>query len=181
MTRNNLNTIKVIDEFDFHYFDKPIPVVKASNGALYGQLSSLCALFSLKEAIEIERLQHHTILNKTLVKVSTDDVQDRIFMRLSHMATWLLTIPLQDLPHEKDQIELAFFQENASQYLEEAMYAGKLTDEPLLSELLEYNSPFGMAFQEALSVLGLAREQLIKEGNSTTFRIQYKKHDEASF
>jgi hypothetical protein len=177
-SKSELPQIEVVAEYELRYFNKPVLVVKAKNNHLYAILLSLCAIFGLNEIIETERIQTHTVLQKMLAKTSICGLPNLRCLRVDYIATWLLNIPLENLSNPTEKKELATFQQNAAQVLEEAYRAGRLTEPLLITELLEYDSDVGNAYREALAVLGLAREQLLWEGKSNIIYHQSPKSTE---
>ena len=172
---DNIPQIQVEAEYEFEFFEHSIHVVKSTNGNLYVPLISLCKIFSLNELKESQRIKRHSLLHTKMVQASVVGLPKLRCLQLGFIATWLLNLPLDSVEDQEDCAELTLFQKNASQILEEAFCAGRLTNEALLADLLEYDSLLGKVYKESLAVLGLARQQLLTEGDSEIFYQQHGK------
>lgn len=165
--------IAAIESFQFQYFDHPIPVARAEDGHLYAVLEAICQVFGLEEIREAQRILRHSVLRPMLAQATLGGLSGILVLRVSSLATWLLNLPPEEVPGLRDREELELFQRSAAQALEEAFIEGRLSNWPLLAELLPYDAPQVKAYKEALAVLGIAREHLLAAASSATFFRQY--------
>jgi len=169
----SLPHIVVIDAFQFHYFDHPVPVARAEDGHLYAVLDAVCQVFGLEEIREAQRILRHSVLRTMLAQATLGGLSGVLVLRVSSLATWLLNLPPEEVPHPRDRDELKTYQRSAAQALEEAFIAGRLSNWPLLADLLPYDAPQVHAYKEAVVALGHAREHLLSVGQSPAFFHQY--------
>lgn len=174
-TIKDLPQVEVLAEYEIRYFGQFIPVIKAEDGHLYILLLSLCKAFDLNEIEEASRIQEHTVLKTMLVNATICGFTNLRCLRIGGMATWLLNLPLDRVSNPAIKEILTSFQQNAAQKLEEAFMAGSLTDAPQIAELLQHKTLAGNAYKEALATLGLARDQLMFEGEPVSSPCHYEK------
>lgn len=164
----DLPSIQPVAEYEIHLFAyfHTVPVYQGQDDFLYAALKTMCHIFGLDEQDEISRIQQHTILKTQLVIMETDKELKQICLRLGFIGTWLLNLPIEIVEKTKDKNELTIFQQNAAQILEEAFCEGRLTEWPLIANLLEHDSPAVAAYKKAVAMLGLARDQLVLDAKS---------------
>lgn len=175
LTNDNIPQIQVVGEYEFDFFGTSIWLVKSEESQLYAALISLCNIFGLNELKETARIKQHSILKTKLVKAPVRGIPSLRCLSVGSIATWLLNLSIEAIPDEEGQKDLASFQMNASQILEEAFCAGQLMNEGLLAELLEFDSPYRKIYRESLAVTCLARQHLMGEAKSDVFFHQYSK------
>lgn len=164
----DLPSIQSIAEYEIHLFAyfHTVPVFQGHDGFLYAALNTMCQIFGLNEQEEISRIQQHTILKTQLSIIKTASQPNEICLRLGYIGSWLLNLPIEAVEKTRDRDELVIFQQNAAQILEEAFCDGRLTEWPLIANLLEQDSPAVDAYKKAVAMLGLARDQLVLDAKS---------------
>jgi hypothetical protein len=165
----DLPIITVATEYQYHYFDHPVPIAFTPDDRVYALLSALCRVYNLDEKREAKRILQHGVLRTMLAKATLGGVSEAIVLRISCLGTWLLNLPPKELKNPSHREELAIYQRNAAQVLEEAFAEGRLAYRPFISDLLFYDSPEVKLYKEALIALALAKENLLSAANSDSF------------
>lgn len=162
MDLSNLPILVSTKSLTFIDLEIPIPAIQAEHdGHLYASLPALCQVFGLNEQEEAARIQQHQALKTQLSVIIIINDPQNLCLRLGFIGLWLLTLPI-DIPKEtKAKQELISFQENAAQILEELFCEGRLTEWPLIADLLKNDDSATQSYKKAVAMMGLARDQLI--------------------
>ena len=152
-----------VKSLSFNQFPPPVPAIQAEHdGYLYASLPALCAVFSLDMQQQLEQLHKHYLLNNGLGQITLSDEQPTIMLRVGYMAIWLTHLHLDDLPFIREREEIEQFQREAAQILEEAFYEGRLTQAPFITHLIEGDTIMATIYKEAIAILALTRERLLR-------------------
>lgn len=138
-------------------------VVQADDGHFYLQVSDLFLLLGNSQ-YERSRLKRQVVMG-TGHKVDGDSETScehrEDMLRLDRLALWLATLDLAEIDQVEIRQYLEEYQREAALVLHEAFCQGRLTDKPRLAERLQQNTLTARLYREVLSILCLARNQIL--------------------
>ena len=147
-TLQDFPTIQPIAEYEIHLFThfRTVAVLQGDDGFLYTALASLCQVYGLNEEKESAQIQQHTILRTKLVKAHINEKSEQLCLRIGFIGIWLINLSVDAVETRSDREDLITVQQIAAQVLEEAFCAGRLTEWPHITELLQVDDPVAYAY-----------------------------------
>jgi hypothetical protein len=155
-------SITPVEVRSFSLFNQAIPLILADDGFIYIKLEAICHLLQLDTTQQIACINDHAVLQTGLAHQIAGEMVE-FLLRINLLALWLTHLRLKDLPHIRRQEEIEAYQQEAALVLAESFLSGRLTHWPLISKLLEQNSPTVRVYKESLALVEKARERLIEE------------------
>lgn len=161
------NKLAVIQQRDVVFYDDSLTAVRAEDGRIYAGLTQMCNALGIDAQGQRQRIDRHTILSRGLMVCNLHTIQgdrDSYVLRADLVPLWLSGIRTKSV-NEANRAKLEKFQEEAAAVLWEAFQEGRLTADTRFDELLQQtDSPSVQAYQMAMAVVRLARQQIMLEG-----------------
>ena len=161
------NKLAVVEQRDVVFYDDSLTAVRAEDGRIYAGLTQMCNALGLNPRGQSQRIDRHTVLarGKGVCKIHTPGgVQSVVVLRVDLVPLWLSGVRTS-MVNDDVRPKLEKFQEEAGAVLWEAFQEGRLTTDTQFEELLKQSdSPSVQAYQMAMAVVKLARQQIMLEG-----------------
>jgi hypothetical protein len=150
------------------FYGDDLTAVRASDSRIYAGLTQMCNALGIDAQGQRRRIERHAVLSKGLKGVDNlstpGGTQSGYVLRVDLIPLWLSGIRVAAV---KDDLrpKLEKFQEEAATVLWEAFQEGRLTADTSFEELLQQSdNPSVQAYQMALAVVKLAKQQVLLEG-----------------
>jgi hypothetical protein len=160
------NPLVSVDQKSVEFYGDELTAVRADDGRVYTSLRHMCQALDVDTTGQRQRIQRHKVLNNGLgvCKIQTPGgTQDTYVLRVDLVPLWLTGIRTS-MVREEIRPKLERYQEEAAAVLWEAFQEGRLTAEPAFDDLLQQDTDAVQAYQIALAVVKLARQQILLEG-----------------
>jgi hypothetical protein len=160
------NDLTVVEQKEVEFYDDQLTAVRGDDGRIYASVRQMCDALGLDAQGQRRRMERHAVLDKGLKgvdKLSTPGgIQRGYVLRADLVPLWLSGIRVSAVK-EEIRAKLERFQEEAAAVLWEAFQDGRLTADPDFESLLQADSDAVQAYQMAMAVVKLARNQIILE------------------
>jgi hypothetical protein len=154
--------ITAVEVRSFTMFEQLVPVILGDDGFVYVEFAALCQLLQLDAAEQVQHIDDHAVMQTGLAyRIIEEKVE--FLLRTDLLALWLTHLRGDDLPHIRHREEIEAYQHEAALVLAESLLGGRLTHWPLISKLLEQDTPTVRVYKESVALLGQVRERLIEE------------------
>jgi hypothetical protein len=160
------NLLIPVEQKDVALYEDNITAVRADDGRVYVSIRHMCRALGLDENGQRQRMRRHAVLGRGLgvCKIHTPGgAQETAVLRVDLVPLWLSGVRAS-MVSEEIRPKLVQFQEQAAAVLWEAFQDGRLSADSDFDELLAQASPDAVeAYQVALAVVKLARQQIVME------------------
>jgi hypothetical protein len=157
--------IETVEQKTVLFYDDELVAVRGADNQIYVSVSHLCRVLDIDRRSQVRRIREHAVLSEgySLGKVNTaGGAQTMGLLRVDLVPLWLTGLETSRVgSNMKDKLER--YQREAAKVLWEAFQEGRLTATPSLDELLQSESPAAQAYQMAMAIADLARNQLMLE------------------
>jgi len=166
MTKND--QLLPVEQKSIVFYGDDLTAVRANDERIYAGLTQMCNALGIDAQGQRRRIENHAILSKGLKgvdKLSTPGgAQSGYVLRVDLVPLWLSGIRVSAIKEEL-RPKLERFQEEAATVLWEAFQEGRLTTDTGFEELLKQSdNPSVQAYQMALAIVKLAKQQILLEG-----------------
>jgi hypothetical protein len=148
------------------FYDDELTAVRADSD-IYVSIPQMCGSLGLDTQAQRRRMERHEIMAEGMgvAKLATPGgQQDTYVLRVDLIPLWLSGVRVSAVRAEL-RPKLARFQREAAKVLWQAFQDGRLATDPDvdIDALLAQDSPAAQAYQMAMAVVRLARQQLLME------------------
>jgi hypothetical protein len=165
------------------FYDDEITAVRMSDGRVMIPVRPLCDRLGVAWSPQLRRINRDAVLADEVqgvtVTVTPGGKQEMTCLPLDYISGWLFGINADRVnPDVRDR--LIRYQRECYKVLAEAFQDGRLTTEPDvdIEALLHQDSPAAQAYQMAMAVVRMARQQLILEARLNEHGAQLGEHAE---
>ena len=159
--------LKSIEQKEISFYGDELTAVRASDEQIYASLRHMCQALDIDTTGQRQRIQRHKVLKSGLMVCKIQTIQgerDAYVLRVDLVPLWLTGISTRSIKDSDIREKLERFQTEAAKVLWEAFQDGRLTADPLFSELLQQtDSEAVQAYKLFEGLLKLARNQIILE------------------
>lgn len=169
-------------------YNDEIVAVRLADGRVYVPVRPICELIGVAWAPQYQRINRDPILSeetKSVIVTITDidagstrpRTSEMVCLPLEFLNGWLFGINVSRV-NEEIRPRLLQYQRDCYRVLYEAFQEGQLTmDQDIdIEALLQQNSPAAQAYQMAMAVVRMARQQLILEARVVEHGAQLGQH-----
>lgn len=164
MDPDTLPTIIPVEQKAVDFYGDELTAVRDRQGDIYVAIRQMCDALGLDDRSQRRRIQAHTILAKGyqrgVILTPHRGQQEAGLLRVDLVPLWLAGISTKAVK-EEIRPKLEQYQEEAAKALWDAFKEGRLTADPILDELLQYDTPEVQAYKLLQGMLQLARNQIL--------------------
>lgn len=175
-----MSNVQIVEQKWVKLYDDDLLAVKAEDGQVYVSINQMCEALGIAPAMQRRRIRSHEILSEGYVLgelVTDGGPQQAGLLRVDLVPLWLVGIQIASV-REDVRPKLKLFIRQAADVLAEAFVEGRLTSEILLEDLLSSNSPAAQAYQMAVAIMKMARQQLYLEAQLETYGTKLDDHEQ---
>jgi hypothetical protein len=173
-----------VEERVVTFYDDQLIAVRLEDGSIQVPLRHLCELLGIDWSAQRQRVNRDPVLSRkvgfvvvTPTNPSTGGNPNMLCMPLEYLNGWLFGISANRVkPVLRDRI--IRYQEECYRVLAEAFQEGRLTADPTFDVLLQQDTPEVQAYQMALAVMKLARQQILLRADVERHDFQLQEHDQ---
>jgi hypothetical protein len=163
------------------FYDDELTAVRA-DGDVYVSIPQMCGSLGLDTQAQRRRMERHEIMADGIgvANLATPGgQQDTYVLRVDLIPLWLSGVRVSAV-RDEIQPKLVRFQREAAKVLWQAFQDGRLTTAPDMDieSLLQQDSPAAQAYQMAMAVVRMARQQLLMEAKLDKHGAQLGEHAE---
>ncbi len=170
----------IVEQKTVTFYDDELIAIRASDGQIYVSVRQMCESLGLDTQGQTRRIGRHDILASGLQGVANlatpGGVQKAYVLRVDLIPLWLAGIRTSAV-NDEARPKLEQFQREAAKVLWEAFQEGRLTMDVAFEELLHNDSPAAQAYNMALAIMKMARQQLILEAQIETHSNRLTDHE----
>jgi hypothetical protein len=162
-------TPSLMEQRQVAFYGDELTAIKTNDGQVYVSVRHMCDALGLNVQAQTRRIQRQEVLADgfMVAKMATIKGQrEASWLRADMIPLWLTGVNVKSVK-EEIKPKLKRFQKEAARVLWEAFQEGRLTTEPEFDELLQVDSGAVQAYQIALAVVKLARQQIVMEARLT--------------
>lgn len=182
--------LQIAEQKTVLFYDDEVTAVRLQDGSVFIPVRPICETLGLDWSAQYRRITNDLVLGDVAmsVAVTTTDIEkgsrrpltsEMICLPLDYLNGWLFGVNAKRV---KDEIRdrLVRYQKECYQVLNEAFQDGRLTTETDVDveALLAQDSPAAQAYQIAMAVVRMARQQLIMEARLETAVSTLSEHGE---
>lgn len=181
-----MTAIQPVEQKTVLFYDDEITAVRLEDGQVLIPIRPICDLMGLSWSGQADRIGRDLVLSEiaatvrvTRTEATRDVTRELVALPLEYLNGWLFGI---NASRVKDEIKdrLVRYQRECYKVLAEAFQDGRLTTETDIDieTLLKQASPAAQAYQMAMAVVRMARQQLIMEARLDTAVTALTEHGE---
>ena len=173
--------LEIIRQRTVQFYDDDLIAIQANDGQVYVSIRQMCDALDLDTQGQTRRIKRQAVLEDGYKGV--DDLATRggpqhaYVLRVDLVPLWLSGIRAAAVK-ETVRPKLEKYQREAAKVLWEAFQEGRLSGDLALDDLLASDSPAAQAYQMAIAIMQMARQQLLLESQLGQHTVQIKKHSE---
>lgn len=175
--------LQIAEQKTVLFYDDEITAVRLQDGRVFVPVRPLCDRLGVAWSPQRRRINRDAVLSDEVqgvtVTVTPGGQQEMICLPLDYISGWLFGINADRVnPEVRDR--LIRYQRECYKVLAEAFQDGRLTTETDVDveALLAQDSPAAQAYQIAMAVVRMARQQLIMEARLDTAVSTLSEHSE---
>lgn len=163
---DNDRKIAVVEQREVGFYGDQVVVVRVENGDVYVPVKPICDILELNWSGQQQRINRDEVLSTVrricVIHTGSRGPQDTLCLPLKYLNGWLFGISTARVREEVRE-RLIQYKHECYEVLYEAFQLGNVTarPDPLLDELLRGESPEAQAYQMAMAVANMARQQLM--------------------
>jgi hypothetical protein len=157
-----------IEQKQVAFYGDELTAIKTNDGQVYVSVRHMCDALGLSVQAQTRRIHRQEVLADgfMVAKMATiKGEREASWLRADMIPLWLTGVSVKSVKEEITKLKR--FQKEAARVLWEAFQEGRLTTEPEFDELLQVDSDAVQAYQIALAVVKLARQQILMEARLT--------------
>lgn len=173
----------VAEQREVTFYDDLITAVKGEDGDVYVPIRPICDLLSVDWSSQRRRIERDLVLSTVVVTatVAAADGRQREMsaLPLRYLNGWLFGISAIRVKNDEVRENLIRYQHDCYQVLFDAFGQNAVTaaPDPLIDELLKGDSPEAQAYQMAMAVANMARQQLSIKAEVERAKSQLTDHE----
>lgn len=163
------------------FYDDEITAVRLEDGRVFVPVRPLCDRLGVDWSAQRRRINRDAVLSEeskgVAVTATPGGQQEMMCLPLDYISGWLFGINA-DRVNSDVRDRLIRYQRECYKVLAEAFQDGRLTTDPDvdIEALLHQDSPAAQAYQIAMAVVRMARQQLILEARLEEHGVQLDQH-----
>ena len=171
-----------IEQKEIEFYGDELIAIRANDGHIYVSIRHMCRALQIDDQGQRQRIRRHSILSEgeRVCKIHTHQrgLQSSYVLRAEFIPLWLAGISARSIKNEGIRLKLEQYQREATKVLWEAFQEGRLTNEPVFSDLLMQNSPEVQAYKLAMAVANMARQQIMFKAQVENQSAQLQDHSQ---